>query len=236
VQKDVRFGLILAAAIALACGSKRISFATSDGAAPASAGEAAEGALQAGESAPPLSTPPLILPNGPEQKSAAKPPPAAPAQESPGNPLADVFPKDLRQKSETAGPKAAEPAAPKLVLPFGAKSKPAATPKPSAEKSDDLELTLPADDFLNPASQGPIPKPLPEAKSSAAPAKGPRHPYFQRFLDAGEYFVREGDSLADIADNLYQDEAMADAILSANSSTLKSADDLRPGMRLALPK
>lgn len=229
MQKDVRFGLLLAAAIALACGSKRISFATSEGGAASNSGEAAEQALQAGEG---LSPPPLILPNGPEQKSAAKPPAA---QDPPGNPLADVFPEDLRKKSAPPGSKG-EPAPPKLVLPFGAKSKPGAEPKPSKEKSDDLELTLPGDDFLNPASQSPVPKPLPEEKASASPSKGPRHPYFQRFLDEGEYFVREGDTLADIADNLYQDAGKAEQILGANASTLKSADDLRPGMRLALPR
>lgn len=87
-----------------------------------------------------------------------------------------------------------------------------------------------------------LPKPLPDAdrvgtppKSSSVSSGSPVHPYFQRFLKEGSYFVREGESLREIAFNLYQDEAKVAEIVAANKDTLRSASDLKPGMKLRLP-
>jgi nucleoid-associated protein YgaU len=87
-----------------------------------------------------------------------------------------------------------------------------------------------------------FPKPLPDADRVGTPTglhrvstQGPIHPYFARFLKEGSYFVRDGDSLREIAFNLYQDESKAADIIAANKETLRSASDLKPGMKLRLP-
>jgi nucleoid-associated protein YgaU len=87
-----------------------------------------------------------------------------------------------------------------------------------------------------------FPKPLPDADRVAptsglknVSSAGPVHPYFQRFLKEGSYFVREGESLREIAFNLYQDESRVGDILAANKEVLGSARDLKPGMKLRLP-
>jgi nucleoid-associated protein YgaU len=136
------------------------------------------------------------------------------------------------------------------------------TPASKASKADDEfgSLDLPSDltgsspSSLSPSSgSGPVgskasrlkeelPKPLPDAdrvgmppRSSSASSGSPVHPYFQRFLKEGSYFVREGESLREIAFNLYQDEAKVADIVEANKGTLRSANDLKPGMKLRLP-
>ena len=63
----------------------------------------------------------------------------------------------------------------------------------------------------------------------------PVHPFFQRYLDRKEYFSRQGDTLANIAQRLYGNEAMAKSLLAANRDKLVQAEDLRPGMLLRLP-
>jgi nucleoid-associated protein YgaU len=87
-----------------------------------------------------------------------------------------------------------------------------------------------------------LPKPLPDADQVGLPrggaaggGRGPVHPYFQRFLKEGSYFVRDGESLREIAFNLYQDEAKVSDILAANKDSLRSPNDLKPGMKLRLP-
>lgn len=68
------------------------------------------------------------------------------------------------------------------------------------------------------------------------PAKGkPVHPFYQRYLDNKEYFVRPEDTLENIAYRLYQDEAMAKELLRVNAEQIKQQTDLKPGMRLRLP-
>lgn len=100
-----------------------------------------------------------------------------------------------------------------------------AAPKRAPEPPDfDLDFTDPADS---------LPKALPDADDFGT---GPVHPYFRRFLREGSYYVRDGDTLAGIAHNLYGKETMADEILASNRSLLSSPRDLRPGMRLTLPK
>lgn len=73
------------------------------------------------------------------------------------------------------------------------------------------------------------------AKSSLPPGKGPIHPYFLRYLESKEYYVRPGDSLDNIAERLYQDRTMVDLLLESNRDQLTGPSDLRPGMTLRLP-
>jgi hypothetical protein len=86
--------------------------------------------------------------------------------------------------------------------------------------------------FTQPESSGPA-----DAKTHLAPAKlkPPVHPYYRRYLERGEYFVRPGDTLGNIAKRLYGEEEMATSILEANSDRLKSAEDLKPGQLIRLP-
>lgn len=234
MQKDVRFGLILAAAIALACGSKRLSIASPEQ--PATSGT--ETAAASSENAKSAAASPLVLPAPPDLKPIDKPAKSGDAKADPlGSALANLFPKDLREKAEQANqkPKSTGEAKPPVKKPTSANGP---------------ELTLPDADWLHQPSKGDAsktssnaslessdkPKPLPEDKPKSLTKKPPLHPYFQRYLDEGSYFVRDGDTLDDIANSLYQDQAMAADILKANRSLLKSADDLRPGMRLQLPK
>ncbi len=143
----------------------------------------------------------------------------------------------------------------------GAKSKlPTPTTKSSQRDDEFGSLDLPSDlTGTSPSSLSPssgsapvgskpsrlkeeLPKPLPDAdrvgtppKSSSIASGSPVHPYFQRFLKEGSYFVREGESLREIAFNLYQDEAKVADIVAANKDSLRSASDLKPGMKLRLP-
>ena len=64
---------------------------------------------------------------------------------------------------------------------------------------------------------------------------GPVHPYFQRYLDQKEYFVRPGDTLESIAHRLFQDEKKAADLLAANKDALPSPAALKPGMTIKLP-
>jgi nucleoid-associated protein YgaU len=74
-----------------------------------------------------------------------------------------------------------------------------------------------------------------EPLTKAPERKGPIHPYFQRYLDQKEYYVRPGDTLASIAHRLYQDEAKAIDLLAANKDALPTADALKAGMTIKLP-
>lgn len=74
-----------------------------------------------------------------------------------------------------------------------------------------------------------------DATTKPAEKKGPIHPYFQRYLDQKEYYVRPGDTLESIAHRLYQDEAKSADLLAANKDSLASADALKPGMTIKLP-
>jgi nucleoid-associated protein YgaU len=74
-----------------------------------------------------------------------------------------------------------------------------------------------------------------DAPSKSPEKKGPIHPYFQRYLDQKEYYVRPGDTLSSIAHRLYQDESKAADLLAANKDSLPSADALKEGMTIKLP-
>jgi nucleoid-associated protein YgaU len=74
-----------------------------------------------------------------------------------------------------------------------------------------------------------------EPLTKASEKKGPIHPYFQRYLDQKEYYVRPGDTLASIAHHLYQDEAKVTELLAANKDALPTADALKAGMTIKLP-
>jgi len=76
---------------------------------------------------------------------------------------------------------------------------------------------------------------LREADVKAPEKKGPIHPYFQRYLDQKEYYVRPGDTLELIAHRLYQDNSRAAALLAANKDVLSAPDSLKAGMTLKLP-
>jgi nucleoid-associated protein YgaU len=75
----------------------------------------------------------------------------------------------------------------------------------------------------------------PAASSQPGETKGPIHPYFQRYLDQKEYFVRPGDTLESIARRLYQDESKTADLLAANRESLAAPDALKPGMTIRLP-
>jgi len=64
---------------------------------------------------------------------------------------------------------------------------------------------------------------------------GPVHPYFQRYLDQKEYFVRPGDTLEIIAHRLFQDEKKAAELLALNKDVLPTPDALKAGMTIKLP-
>jgi len=83
------------------------------------------------------------------------------------------------------------------------------------------------------------PKQIVEASSTEtkkpADRTGPVHPYFQRYLDQKEYFVRPGDTLASIAHRLFQDEKKAADLLAANKELVPTPDALKAGMTIKLP-
>lgn len=66
-------------------------------------------------------------------------------------------------------------------------------------------------------------------------SKPPVHPYFQRYLERKEYFVREGDTLENIALRLYQDAKLSDYLFELNRDVLSRPEDLRPGTTIKLP-
>jgi LysM domain len=66
-------------------------------------------------------------------------------------------------------------------------------------------------------------------------AQKPLHPYFLRYRERKEYFVRPGDTWANIARRLYGDESKADALRAANPALGLSDDNLRSGHVLKLP-
>lgn len=73
-----------------------------------------------------------------------------------------------------------------------------------------------------------------QPRESAGSTTGkPAHPYFQRFLDRKEYFVRDGETLGDIADRLYQDRSMVDRLRQLNN--LGASAPLKPGQKIRLP-
>jgi nucleoid-associated protein YgaU len=76
-----------------------------------------------------------------------------------------------------------------------------------------------------------------DKESSPKPAakKGPIHPYFQRYLDQKEYYVRPGDTLESIAHRLYQDESKAAELLAVNKDALPTTAALKAGMTIKLP-
>lgn len=221
MQTDVRFGLILAVGIALACGSKRLSFTTpGDSLASSSVVEEASG--------------------GGELHLASSSQSPKPSPEATNSALADLFPADLRNPVKEMQPK---PSQDDVTKSRPSPKEPVGTPQESSkianENSEDL--LLPSMDWVDETEKkdgseiADRPKRMPEEPSKPQ-SKGPANSYFQRYLDDGAYFVREGDSLAGIAHNLYQDADKAQAILDANAELLKSADDIQPGMRLKLPK
>lgn len=256
MQKDVRLGLILAAAVALACGWKRFGGGDSAKAGDAPAGPLAaitNGGRASQSSPPPVLELPSTLPDGVKQDQPTKP--------AKSNALAPVFPKDLRKSAaeqmkpvekadlpELSLPGDLEPAAANEAAPTkqSATIEDPPTQKKSEAKSPPPLLALPDDDATDkPADERPPVKspPKPESDKPKKPsstkepsAKGPVHPYFQRFIDSGTYFVRDGDSLPEIARNLYQDESMAGEIIKCNRNILKKPTDLKPGMKLELPK
>ncbi|MGL5096796.1 MAG: LysM peptidoglycan-binding domain-containing protein, partial [Planctomycetia bacterium] len=75
---------------------------------------------------------------------------------------------------------------------------------------------------------------IPRAVAPAPPGK-PVHPFFQRYLERREYFVRPGDTLENIAHRLYQDPSMAEVLWKLNAESLPAPEDLQPGQILRLP-
>jgi nucleoid-associated protein YgaU len=169
----------------------------------------------------------------------------APAADDPPVLAAPVFAFDEKN------PTAAKPLPPELP-----KADPLDPPKPptlaAASKKSDADAPAPAKPIkLRPPesirNNPPIlladaPKKASSAKeegkeSSPRPAakKGPLHPYFQRYLDQKEYYVRPGDTLESIAHRLYQDEAKATDLLAANKDSLPTAAALKAGMTIKLP-
>lgn len=221
MQNDVRFGLVVAAGVVLACGSKRLSFTTP---------EATLATKEATAGQAPTAT-----------DTASAPAPASPSG-SPESALVDLFPEDLRvQTKKREAPKGSVSIdsltknRPSTKSPAGTASE--TSLQTAGEKSG--KLVLPGMDWLDSGKDAEMdaqrPKPLPDATSEVKPT-GPAHPYFQRYLDEGAYFVREGETLEEIAHNLYQDARKASAIVESNPELLKSSEDLRPGMRLKLPR
>ncbi|QDU64163.1 LysM domain/BON superfamily protein [Planctomycetes bacterium Pan216] len=70
---------------------------------------------------------------------------------------------------------------------------------------------------------------------AATPEPKPVHPYFQRFLDRGEYYVRPGDNLGNIAERLYGQKQYAQKILEVNRDLIGNQGSLQPGMTIRLP-
>jgi nucleoid-associated protein YgaU len=77
--------------------------------------------------------------------------------------------------------------------------------------------------------------PLATETKKPTDTRGPVHPYFQRYLDQKEYFVRPGDTLEIIAHRLFQDEKKAVDLLALNKDALPTPDALKPGMTIKLP-
>jgi hypothetical protein len=116
-------------------------------------------------------------------------------------------------------------------------------PKPSSAKPVKLKDPPPVKRD-EPKKAPPIvfadaPKEVVEANATETkkPAErtGPVHPYFQRYLDQKEYFVRPGDTLESIAHRLFQDDKKTADILAVNKDQLPTASALKPGMTIKLP-
>ncbi|HVJ80356.1 MAG TPA: LysM domain-containing protein, partial [Planctomycetia bacterium] len=107
------------------------------------------------------------------------------------------------------------------------KSAPSARPDPPALPDDSPVwfADLPAADRADK-------DPLSPAKGET---KGPIHPYFRRYLERKEYYVRPGDSLASIAHRLYGEESKAAEIRKLNKELLGGEKEPKPGTTLKLP-
>lgn len=153
--------------------------------------------------------------------------------------LSDEMPSEAKPKASPSPKQAKEPLPPVRSRDVVQPSKPSTTKSPS--------LDLPNDDWLSESglkdggkqasqlarqAEDDLPKLLPDADKFGS---GPVHPYFRRFLKEGVYHVRDGDTLADIAHNLYQDDQMADKIVAANRDLFGAGKEVKAGMRLKLP-
>jgi nucleoid-associated protein YgaU len=235
---EVKIGLALLAGLAFRFGPQMAGPLADR---PASGGAATTGLASA--------APPKI--QGTTAISALTPAPAA-AKAPP--PVKTLLPDDdipppaalaSAPKSLSAGPDpaAANPdplAPPKLPDVSGNSPKPepmvAASEKAEKSKEKKTEpLALPDDSpvwFADlPADRG--------EKDALKPAKGetkgPIHPYFRRYLERKEYYVRAGDDLATIALRLYGEESKAEDIRKLNKDVLGGEKEPKPGTTLKLP-
>jgi nucleoid-associated protein YgaU len=103
----------------------------------------------------------------------------------------------------------------------------------SSDRSKKSKVEAPSRTFAEDRNDD-KPATKPDAAKKFA-AKPPVHPYFERYLERKEYFVRPGDTLENIAQRLYQDPKLADYLFEKNRELLNSPDELKPGMKLRLP-
>jgi nucleoid-associated protein YgaU len=176
-------------------------------------------------------------PRKPVEKPPESPPKAVAAHNASARSeaLTDVLPKGFKNPSKPAEVAAAQTKEPPKEstesVTEAASAKLAAVdsvaPDVTKKAADDAPILLadlPAKSKAKEAANG-------ERKPDA----GPLHPYFQRYLDRKEYYVRSGDTLPLIARRLYRDESKVADLLAANKHLVQKADDVRPGMLLRLP-
>jgi nucleoid-associated protein YgaU len=213
MKGDLQFGLILLLVVALLTLPRTIR--TSNWVGPAVASPSGETLVHETSPVPALPAQIAAPPTASAQqaKEPVLPEPPAPSA------LTDISPDGYAGTRPNAGP----------VL----GNVPTTTRRPtSADRNADDAIRHTPDE---PADVGRSAERPTERETAPSPPKGPIHPFFQRYLDRGEYFVRDGDTLRDIALRLYQDESMVPELLRINRSLLATADDLRPGMMLRLP-
>lgn len=153
---------------------------------------------------------------------------------------AAAAPRSAAPSSPITVPQTARAEPPGKQASFSAGAETAAPADITVQAFDRPRREIPAPDMAKPVERTARSSRVEERSTIPAPKAGqpgrrPIHPFYQRYLDEGEYFVRPGDTLRAIAERLYQDESMVAALINANKSQLKQASDLRPGMRLRLP-
>jgi hypothetical protein len=151
--------------------------------------------------------------------------------------VASSSPKPVIRTPDSVGPTAAERKAPALV-PAGARDAEPARPVTAGTAPGERGATAPSGSAVAVKSWdlgGPRPGGATGAGSAADTALGkpaPAHPWFKRYLEEGEYFVRPGDTFENLAERLYGDRGRASELRRLNP--IPSGNQPTPGTRLKL--
>lgn len=223
MKGDLQFGLIMAFALLLAVSPRLLpEIEDPSSSASVSSHRGAEPLQAASVGHPQVSRPTSSSdPHPPLRLPEMDFPPAGPSKQS--DALSSVVPDGYRADMDADRAHVEKPIVPPDSIP------PSTSPVPYDPPSTNPADGKPSQPMSEAAAQ------QANGNSAHGGAKGPVHPYFSRFLSSGEYFVRTGDTLTNIAQRLYQDPTMAETIRAANAKLLSTQSEPSPGMRLRLP-